>query len=365
MSHELRTPLNAIMGYAELELGSEPTDDELRKNLELIFKTSERAAGLTDQLLAFSRRKMVAPKVTDLNEVMRDTEKMLSRLLGDHIELALDLLPEPGPVKIDPGLMAQAVVNLSINARDAMPDGGKLRIAINAVDLNAQAAADDPQLQPGPHFELVLSDTGSGMDQETLARVFEPFFTTKEPGKGTGLGLSTVHGIVRQSGGQARIASEVGRGTDFTIILPRVAEPVEPLAQQAQRSAKLDGSETILLVEDKADLRLIVRRFLERQGYTVLEASHGGEALQLYERNKGHIHLLITDVIMPKMGGQELADWLAPLRPEMKVLYMSGYMAEEVNRYGLLDSGAAFIQKPFTRDVLLGKVRKLLDGADD
>ena len=362
IAHDFNNMLTIIMGYAELELGAVPTDEELYKNLELILKTSERAASLTDQLLAFSRRKIVAPRVVDLNIVVRDTEKMLSRLLGDHIELALDLLPEPGPVKTDPGLMEQAIVNLAINARDAMPDGGTLQIATSAIELDAETAANDPDLQAGSYLELTISDSGTGMDKETLAHVFEPFFTTKEQGKGTGLGLSTVHGIVRQSGGQVQITSEVGSGTTFTILLPRIAEAVEPLVQKTQRSIQLDGTETILLVEDEADLRLMIRRFLEKRGYTILEAEDGGQALQLYERNKGSIHLLITDVIMPKMGGQELADWLTPLRPEMKILFMSGYMAEEVNRYGLLDSGAAFLQKPFARDVLLGKVRALLDG---
>ena len=361
MAHDFNNMLTIIMGYAELVLSDQPADEELHRKVELILSTGERAASLTDQLLAFSRRKPAEPRPTDVNAIVRETEKMLGRLIGDNIELTLELAPDPGTVEIDPGLLEQSVVNLALNARDAMPDGGELKIATVAFEVDEVYANGDPDLRTGPYVRLEVRDTGIGMDEETLRRVFEPFFTTKARGKGTGLGLSTVHGIVKQSNGHIQVFSEVGRGTTFRILLPRVGVPVESAPQRSQAATDLRGTETVLVVEDESDLRFMVRRFLEGQGYRVLEAKDGSEALHIYERNKGQVHLLVTDVVMPKMGGQELADWLAPLRPEMKILYMSGYMATEINRRGLLDSGAAFIQKPFSRDALLHKVRETLD----
>jgi two-component system, cell cycle sensor histidine kinase and response regulator CckA len=298
---------------------------------------------------------------------------MLQRLLGETINLVTVTAPDLGGVKADPGQMEQMILNLCVNARDAMPDGGRLTVRTANVDLDAAAAAREwTDARPGPYVMLEVSDTGAGMDGETRSHLFEPFFTTKEQGKGTGLGLSTVYGTVKQSGGHISVESEVGRGSTFRVYLPRVATPVvaaeaRRVEAPAPRPAAGDGlaagrGETVLLVEDAQRVRAVVREILEMSGYAVLEAHHGAEALELSNRHAGPIHLLVTDVVMPQMSGRELAQRLSTLRPDLKVLYMSGYTDDAIVRHGVLASGIAFLSKPFTPDALALKVRELLDG---
>ncbi len=361
IAHDFNNLLTAITGYSDLTLRQLQSESPLRRNIEEIKKAGDRAASLTRQLLAFSRKQVLQPKVLDLNAVVSDMEKMLRRLIGEDIELRTALVPELGSVKADPGQIEQMLMNLAVNARDAMPHGGSLLIETENVYLNEGYATRHIAVKPGPYVMLAVSDTGCGMSEETQSRIFEPFFTTKEVGKGTGLGLSTVYGIVKQSGGNIWVYSEVGEGTAFKIYLPRVDEAAQEYKPSHEVEESLDGAEVILLAEDDERVRGLVRAVLEGHGYRVLEAEDGGAALSVSERHEGLIHLLLTDVVMPKLSGRELADQLAQSRPETKVLYMSGYTDESIVHHGVLDANTPFIQKPFEPEALARKVRELLD----
>jgi signal transduction histidine kinase/ActR/RegA family two-component response regulator len=365
IAHDFNNLLMVVMGRSQLMMRRLQAENPLRRDLGLIDTAMQRAADLTRQLLAFGRKQVLQPKVLDLNSVVANIDPMLRRLIGEDIELLTVSDPTLGPVKADPAQLEQVLLNLAINARDAMPQGGRLTIETANVHLDAAYARRRPGISPGPHVMLAVSDTGCGMDAETQARLFEPFFTTKGPGKGTGLGLSTVYGIVKQSGGNIWVYSEPGRGTAFKIYLPRVEEPVEleevQPAPEAARPSK--ASKTILLVEDEDGVRELVRDVLQEHRYTVLEAREAGEAIQLSSRHPGPIHLLLTDVVMPQISGRALAERLAPLRPEMKVLYMSGYTENAIVHHGVLDQGTAFLQKPFTAETLAQKVREVLETA--
>ena len=373
IAHDFNNLLMVIRGDSDLMLRRLPPGHPLRPNAEGVREAADQAATLTRQLLAFSRKQVVAPRLVDLNGIVASIHAMLQRLLGETINLVTVTAPDLGGVKADPGQMEQMILNLCVNARDAMPDGGRLTVRTANVDLDAAAAARKwTDARPGPYVMLEVSDTGAGMDPETRSHLFEPFFTTKEQGKGTGLGLSTVYGTVKQSGGHISVESEVGHGSTFRVYLPRVATPV--VAAEARRveaptprPAAGDGlaagrGETVLLVEDAQRVRAVVREILEMSGYTVLEAHHGAEALELSNRHAGPIHLLVTDVVMPQMSGRELAQRLSTLRPDLKVLYMSGYTDDAIVRHGVLASGIAFLSKPFTPDAIALKVRELLDG---
>ncbi len=337
-------------------------ESSLRGSIEEIKKASDRAASLTNQLLAFSRKQMIQPVVLNINRAIAEMDKMLRRLIGEDIDLATILEPELWRVKFDPGQMDQVVMNLAVNAKDAMLKGGKLTIETTNVDLDeVYARQHGIKLKPGPFVVLAVSDTGMGIDEETQSRIFEPFFTTKENGKGTGLGLSTVYGIVNQSGGFIWVYSEPGRGTMFKIYLPKTKEEEAFVAEAQMQPQNLEGNETILLAEDEDSARKLMRSALQEYGYWVLEAQDGREALQLSEHHKGPIHLLLTDVVMPRMSGRELAEHLQPLQPKMKVLYMSGYTDNAIVHHGVLESGMQFIQKPFTPKVLVSKIRRVLD----
>lgn len=358
VAHDFNNLLGVITGYGEL-LRNRLNDPRLRKYVEDILKASERAAGLTRQLLAFSRKQVLQPRILDLNRVVEHMERMLRRLIGEDIQL-VTVLKDVALIKADQGQVEQILMNLAVNARDAMPQGGRLIIGIDAVDLDESYAHLHSDVRPGSYVMLAVSDTGHGMTPEVQARLFEPFFTTKEPGKGTGLGLATVYGIVKQSGGHIFAYSEPGRGTTFKIYFPPTEEPVAAAAPTSNDETPR-GSETILIVEDEATLREITRECLETTGYTVLEAAHGAAALELSERYKGVIHLLITDVVMPGLTGSELAQRLTDERTEMRVLYMSGYTDDAVILRGVLTEEMPFVQKPFTMAQLARKVRAVLD----
>ncbi|MBI4246528.1 MAG: GAF domain-containing protein, partial [Candidatus Rokubacteria bacterium] len=363
IAHDFNNLITVIGGRAHMLLGQMPAGDPLRRDVDVINATAERAADLTRQLLAFSRKQVLDPKVLDLNRVVAEVAPMLRRLIGEDVELVTALGTGLGQVKADPRQLEQVLMNLAINARDAMASGGRLTIETSNVTLDAGYTREHVGTSPGPHVMLAVSDTGEGMDAETLARVFEPFFTTKGPGKGTGLGLATVYGIVKQSGGNIWVYSEPGRGTTFKIYLPRVYEAPEVAAPASPSSGAGRGSETILLVEDEEAVRQLARDILTAQGYTVIEAAHGGEALLISGRHAGPIDLLLTDVVMPHMSGRALAERLAPLRPRMKILYMSGYTENAVVHHGMLDAGTMYLQKPFTPDGLARKVREILDAS--
>jgi PAS domain S-box-containing protein len=360
IAHDFNNLLTAITGYSELSLRRLQAEDPLHRNIQEIKKAGERAASLTRQLLAFSRKQVLQPKVLALNSIISDVEKMLRRLIGEDIELRTVLEPQLGSVKADPGQIEQVLLNLAVNARDAMPHGGKLTIETGNVYLDWEYAAQHIAVKPGHYVMVAVSDTGCGMDEKTQARIFEPFFTTKEAGKGTGLGLSTVYGIVKQSGGNIWVYSEVGQGTTFKVYLPRVDEGAEEYKRSAEPEEALQGTGVILLAEDEHMVRKLAREVLEMCGYKVLEAANGGDALLTCERHKEPIDLLVTDVIMPEMGGRELSSRLGQLRPEMKVLYMSGYTDNAIVHQGVLDEEANFIQKPFSPQTLASKVREVL-----
>jgi PAS domain S-box-containing protein len=361
VAHDFNNLLTVITGYSDLTLRRLDNKSPFRSSLEEIKKAGERAASLTRQLLAFSRKQVLQPKVLKLNAIVADIDKMLRRLIGEDIDALTLLEPSLGQVKADPGQIEQVILNLAVNARDAMPQGGKLTIETANVYLDDQYARGHTTIQPGRYVMLSVSDTGCGIDAETQARMFEPFFTTKEQGKGTGLGLSTVYGIVKQSGGHLWVYSEVGKGTTFKIYLPRVDEVIESDEARDTLAELPQGRETVLLTEDEEQVRQMIRMILEMSGYCVLEASDGEEALAIYKQHEGEIDLVMTDVVMPQMSGRELAQSLEVLHPGIKVLYMSGYTDDAIVRHGLLDQEIAFLQKPFTPDVLIRKVREVLD----
>jgi two-component system, cell cycle sensor histidine kinase and response regulator CckA len=363
VAHDFNNLLGVIMGYAEFLQERFGPEDPLRTSIDEILKAGQRAASLTRQLLAFSRQQVLDPKVIDLNSAVADAEKLLRRLIGEDIELRTALGPDLGRVRADLGQFEQVIMNLAVNARDAMPQGGKLIISTENFVMDEVFVRRYPYpVQPGPYILLTVTDTGVGMDSETRVRAFEPFFTTKEKGKGTGLGLSTVYGVVKQSGGYIDIESTPGAGTTFKIYLPRVDEEVEKRTQSLAATDRVaTGRETILLVEDEDSLRKLTRATLAQSGYTVLEAKDGADALAISSGHEGPIDLLLTDIVMPGMGGHALAGELTRRRPETRVVYMSGYTGQTYSSQGPIEPGSDFLAKPFTREVLTRKIREALD----
>jgi hypothetical protein len=360
VAHDFNNLLTIIGGYSQLMMDGLASNDPNRHSLEQVIKASERAAALTQQLLAFSRRQVLQPRVLDVNKLVSGLGTMLRRLIGEDVDLRMELHPDLGRVNADPGQLEQVLMNLAVNARDAMPKGGTLTVETANVFLDETYAIRRISVKPGPYILLAVSDNGTGMDEPTQARLFEPFFTTKPTGKGTGLGLSTVFGIVKQSGGSLQVYSEAGRGTSVKVYLPRVDQPaaIEPSGLQ---KVVRRGSETLLLVEDDDMVRHLVRETLQREGYTVRDAADPLEALRIMENYKGTIHLLITDVIMPQVSGTELALRVQQQRPDVKVLYISGYTDNAIVNSGLLQKEVAFLQKPFTPTALVEKVHDVLE----
>ena len=360
VAHDFNNLLTIINGYAQLLIEPISPQDPRRGHLKEILTAGERAASLTRQLLAFSRRQVLEPRVLNLNSVLADVAKMLRRLIGEDVELVATLKPDLGRVKVDPGQIEQVIMNLAVNARDAMPQGGKLFVETSNVEIDANYARSHSPMMPGKYVMVAVSDTGCGMDLETQAHLFEPFFTTKEKGHGTGLGLATVYGIVKQSGGFIWVYSVPGRGSTFKIYLPVVEEAL-PTAEPAEVPAELaKGSETVLVVEDEGGVRSLVCEALASHGYKVLEAAGAASALEISEKYTEPIHLLLTDVVMPQTGGKELAKGFSTLHPETKVLYMSGYTDDAIVRHGILERGTSFLQKPFQPRALLLKIREVL-----
>ena len=340
-------------------------EHQARNDLAEIRAAADRAARLTKQLLAFSRKQVLQPQLLSLNQAVSGLEAMLHRLLGEDITLAVVLAPDLGTVEADPGQLEQVVMNLAVNARDAMPQGGKLTIETRNVDLDQGYAETHSGVTPGAYVLLAVSDTGHGMDPTVKAHLFEPFFTTKERGQGTGLGLATVHGIVHQSGGHIWVYSEPGHGTAFKIYLPRLSEGAVPFQRDPEQSGLSTGTETVLLVEDDPGVRNLVATTLTKCGYHVLQAEDGAAAAEVARSHEGLIHMLLTDVVMPGISGRSTAESLVQSRPEARVLYMSGYTDEALTRHGILEPGLYLIQKPFTPGALARRVREVLDGPAD
>ncbi len=361
VAHDFNNLLTIITGYSQLILNNIHSDDPNRHSVEQIMKAGERAAALTKQLLAFSRRQVLQPKVVELNQLVNSLGTMLRRLIGEDIDLKLELAADLGRVNADPSQLEQVIMNLVVNARDAMPNGGSLTIETRNKYLDENYAGRHLNVKSGAHVLLAVSDTGHGMDRATRERLFEPFFTTKGPGKGTGLGLSTVFGIIKQSGGSVEVYSEPNRGTSVKVYLPRIDQPAAIDSEELKKNAG-PGTETILLVEDDEMVRNLVRETLEREGYKLFDAADPLDARRIAEDFQEPIQLLITDVVMPKVNGRELAEQIVRRRPETKVLYMSGYTDNAIVNNGLLDRGFAFIQKPFTPAALTHKVREVLEG---
>jgi PAS domain S-box-containing protein len=361
IAHDFNNLLTVIMGRADLVLSHLRGHHRLRRNLDLILSAADTAASLTRQLLAFSRRQVLLPEVLDLNTVVVNVSTMLRWLIGEDIEVIIRLSPGLGHIKADPSQLEQVLMNLAVNARDAMPQGGQLTIETANVELDDAYARAHFGVQAGYYVRLTVQDSGCGMDAETLAHIFEPFFTTKEPGKGTGLGLSTVYGIVTQSGGHIRVTSTPGQGTTLTIDLPRIEDPLTALTPSLPQTSSPQGTETVLLVEDEGTVRSVAREVLQMVGYTVLEAATGEEALQQADQQAGVIHLLVTDVVMPGMSGRELAERLIGDYPHLEVLYLSGYTDDAIAHHGVLQAGIELLHKPFTPDALARRVREVLD----
>jgi len=360
IAHDFNNLLTVIGGRSYILLSQLPAGHAMRRDLLLIQQTGDRAAALTRQLLAFSRKQMLAPAVIDLNEIVSGMRALLERVLGEDVDLIMDLDPSLGHVSADPGQLEQVILNMAVNARDAMPEGGQLTLETRHLDVDPPYARQKVELAPGPYEVLSISDTGVGMDAATVARVFEPFFTTKAVGKGTGLGLATAYGIVKQSGGHITVHSEPGSGATFRIYLPRT-ESSESASLAVEETAARRGTEVVLLAEDDINLRALTRDILASNGYTVLESQDVEDALRIAERQDGTIQLLLTDVVMPRMSGRVLAEAVKRFRPDVKVLYMSGYTDNAIVHHGVLDPGTALLQKPFSPAALARKVREVLD----
>jgi PAS domain S-box-containing protein len=360
VAHDFNNLLTVISGYGHMIMRDLPHDDPLHSCVEEVLKASSRATSLTNQLLAFSRRQVIQPKILDLNALVANMDRMLRRVIGEHIELETVLSPGIGGVKADAGQLEQVIMNLAVNARDAMSEGGKLSIRTSNVDVRRSSRVH-ADVRPGSYVRLTVADTGKGMDAEIMVHLFEPFYTSKETGKGTGLGLSTVYGIVKQSGGEIVVESEPGRGAIFNIYLPRITDLTQRTpATQGERSVRA-GTETILLVEDEIGVRQLVREMLHRLGYKIHEASSGADAVRIFAQHQNTIDLLLTDVIMPQMSGRDLAERLKALQSSLKVLYISGYTDDMLAHHGVLESNVYLLQKPFAPDELAKKLREVLD----
>ncbi|MFI5057375.1 MAG: ATP-binding protein [Candidatus Acidiferrales bacterium] len=352
-----------IKGHTELLLNALPPSDNTTRKIQQIDRAADRATSLTRQLLAFSRMQVLQPRAMSLNTVVEEMGKLLPRLIGEDIELVINTAADLGTVRADASQMEQVIMNLAVNARDAMPGGGRLLIETSNAELDHSYAAIHPVVQTGSYVLLAVTDTGTGMNPETQARIFEPFFTTKEQGKGTGLGLSTVYGVIKQSGGFIWVYSELGKGTSFKIYLPRVDQPAEDTGAGRVSTAAPRGSETVLLAEDEQDVREVAREFLESGGYTVIEASNGADALRLAAGHKGKIDLLVTDLVMPGMTGQELARRLQKESFGLGVIYMSGYSENAAAEAAQWDASTRLLTKPFSRNTILRTVRDVLGNA--
>jgi two-component system, cell cycle sensor histidine kinase and response regulator CckA len=363
VAHDFNNQLGVILACVDLALGRVPDGDPLRDDLAEIRRAADTSARLTRQLLAFSRKQILQPTVLDVNDLIRELSRMLRRLIGEDIDLSCSLAPEPACVRADRGQLEQVLMNLVVNARDAMSKGGRLTIETALVELTGDFARRHVGTRPGPHVLVAVTDTGCGMDRALLARIFEPFFTTKPVAKGTGLGLSLVYGIVKQSGGTIWVYSEPGLGTTFKIYLPQVAAPTAFARGAPAPTLAARGDETVLVVEDDTALRKVTVRILRRAGFRVVEAENGPEALLVSEAHQGPLHLLLTDIIMPQMSGPQLADELRARFADLRVLFMSGYAGEAVVRHGFVDSGQRFVGKPFTGPELIAAVRGALDAA--
>jgi signal transduction histidine kinase len=365
IAHDFNNLLTVITGFSALLQHQLQPDSASWRTVEEIRQAADRAAGLTRQLLAFSRRQVLQPRVLDLNTVIEQMQQLLQRLLGENVTLVTTLAPDLGLVRADPGQVDQVIVNLAVNARDAMAGGGRLIIETANADFDGPSLAQHADMQDGRQVMLAVTDTGPGMTAETQARIFEPFFTTKGSGEGTGLGLATVYGIVKQSGGTISVYSEIGRGSSFKVYLPRLDETADaaaaPRDPAAEDATTVSRGETILLVEDEDAVRRLARLVLEERGYTVLAASNCHEAMQWSRRHAGPIHLLLTDVVMPDGSGRVIAEQIVADREETKVLYMSGYTDNTLGHHGILNTGIAFLQKPFTAPALTRKVRDVID----
>ena len=361
IAHDFNNILTIIKGYSQLSLSELKEGHPLKENIEGIIKSTDRATDLIRKILAFSRRQVMEMRVLDLNTLLMDLDRLLRRIIGEDIELVTVLAEDLGRVKVDPGQIEQVILNLAVNAKDAMPNGGKLTLETANTELDETYARNHIAVIPGRYVMLSMSDTGAGMSPEVKERIFEPFFTTKEKGKGTGLGLSTVYGIVKQSGGNIWVYSEPGQGTTFKIYFPREEEPLEEIRVKVVKEELPRGSETVLVVEDEEEVRKLTVRILQKQGYKVLEASQGDEALFICGQHEEPIHLLVTDVVMPGMSGRELSEHLTSLRPEIKILYMSGHTNSAIVHHGVLEPGVILLQKPFTPEALARKVREVLE----
>ena len=360
VAHDFNNLLTAILGNAAFVLESMTPDDPRYEDVREIERAATRAAELTHQLLAFSRKQVLQPRSLDLNAALAQIMRMLTRLVGEHIEVTVHPEPALGRVQVDAAQLEQVIVNLVVNARDAMPDGGRLTIETQNVTLEKGSTSQHIGTPPGAYVLIAFTDTGIGMDPATQARIFEPFFTTKARGKGTGLGLATVYGIVKQSGGSLSVYSEPNRGSTFKVYLPRVVEPIPTTGEDAGQPVSASGTGTVLIVEDEAAVRLLAMRSLLRRGYTTLVARDGEEAMRASEQHPGPIHLLLTDVVLPGTSGPKLAGTLAAIRPELQILYMSGFTESAVMHHGVLDPGTEFIQKPFSPQALALKVQEVL-----
>ena len=361
IAHDFNNLLTVINGYGNIVLDGLPASDPNRKMLEELIAAGNRATALTGQLLTFGRRQLVELKCLRINAVVTDVEKLLRRMIGEDVELHFLLAPDAGHIRADQGQMEQVILNLAINARDAMPRGGKIILETANMNVDESTAGDHAPAPPGHYVMLAVEDTGAGMDPQILSRIFEPFFTTKEVGHGTGLGLATVFAIVKHCQGYIWAYSEPGHGTRFKIYLPRVTEELEITDPVSVRSASVRGSETILLVDDDAGVRGVAQMGLEQRGYVVLAAAGAQQALEICRTHEGPLHVLLTDVVMPKMSGPELAGRISALWPDVRIVYMSGYTDNLIDRHGVLEPGIMFLRKPFTAESLAHKVRVVLE----